>query len=161
MGVTLVGRFLGADGGQARFAADLNATVAWGDARYRELRALFTQAAPRLGIPAPPMPDPPPFRDPGITTVDLAGFGAVLFTGGFRPDYRSWLPWPEAFDEQGFPIQRNGASLVVPGLHFVGVHFLRTRASSILFGMGRDAAVVARSVAESLGGQGSGGGASS
>jgi putative flavoprotein involved in K+ transport len=34
--------------------------------------------------------------------------------------------------------------MVVPGLYFCGVHFLRTRKSSLLFGVGEDAAVVAQ-----------------
>ena len=37
MGVTLVGHFLGAENGQvARFAPDLAASVAWGDAWQRD-----------------------------------------------------------------------------------------------------------------------------
>jgi hypothetical protein len=32
----------------------------------------------------------------------------------------------------------------VPGLYFCGVHFLRTRRSSLLFGIGQDAAIIAR-----------------
>ena len=71
----------------------------------------------------------------------------MILTGGFRPDYRSWLPWPDAFDDLGFPIQRDGASTVVPGLSFVGVHFMRTRKSSLLIGVGEDAAVVADAIA--------------
>ena len=78
------------------------------------------------------------------------GFGAVVFAGGFRPDYSSWLPWPEAFDELGFPIQQDGGSTVIPGLYFVGVHFLRKRKSSLLVGVGEDAGIVAQHVAESL-----------
>jgi hypothetical protein len=42
----------------------------------------------------------------------------------------------------------DGASTVVAGLYFVGTHFLRTRKSSTLFGVGDDAAVVARTIAE-------------
>jgi hypothetical protein len=42
---------------------------------------------------------------------------------------------------------RNGESTAVPGLHFVGVHFLRKRKSSLLIGVGEDAAVVADSIA--------------
>jgi len=72
----------------------------------------------------------------------------VVFAGGFRPDFRSWLPWAEAFDDLGFPIQVDGASTVVDGLYFVGTHFLRTRKSSTLFGVGEDAAIVARAIAE-------------
>ncbi|HEX2410752.1 MAG TPA: hypothetical protein VHJ39_06270 [Solirubrobacteraceae bacterium] len=37
---------------------------------------------------------------------------------------------------------------MVDDLHFVGVHFLRTRKSSLLVGMGEDAAIVARKIAE-------------
>jgi putative flavoprotein involved in K+ transport len=37
----------------------------------------------------------------------------------------------------------------VPGLHFVGVHFLRKRKSSLLIGVGEDAAVVAGGIARS------------
>jgi putative flavoprotein involved in K+ transport len=36
---------------------------------------------------------------------------------------------------------------VVDGLYFVGVHFLRKRKSSLLIGVGEDAAVVARTIA--------------
>jgi putative flavoprotein involved in K+ transport len=59
------------------------------------------------------------------------------------------LPWPEAFDDLGFPLQRDGASSVVPGLYFAGVHFLRKRKSSLLVGVGEDAAIIARQIAGS------------
>ena len=147
MGVTLVGHFLGAAGDEARFAPDLAETVTWGDDRYRDLRELFRRTAAQRGLPPPEMPDPESFDGRAPEAVSLAGFGAVVFTGGFRPDYRSWLPWPEAFDELGFPIQQDGASTVVDGLYFVGVHFLRKRKSSILLGVGEDAAIVARAIA--------------
>ena len=54
----------------------------------------------------------------------------------------------DAFDEIGFPIQENGASKVVAGLYFCGVHFLRKRKSSLLIGVGEDAAIVANQAAE-------------
>ncbi len=149
-GVTLAGRFQGAGGAEARFAPNLSESVAWGDDRYRELRSLFGDVAARLGVQPPEMPDPEPFDDRAPETVSLKGFGAVVFTGGFRPDYRSWLPWPDAFDEVGFPIQQDGASTTVDGLYFVGVHFLRTRKSSILLGVGEDAAVVAGTIDTSM-----------
>jgi putative flavoprotein involved in K+ transport len=37
---------------------------------------------------------------------------------------------------------------VVDGLYFMGVHFLRKRKSSLLFGVGEAAAIVARTIAE-------------
>jgi len=83
--------------------------------------------------------------------VDLEGFGAAIFTTGFRPDYGPLVPWPDALDPAGFPVHHDGASLVVPGLSFVGVHFLRKRKSSLLMGVGEDAAIVATSIRSALG----------
>ena len=148
MGVTLVGHFLGVTGHTAHFAPDLAESVAWGDDRYRDLRDLFRRTADERGMQRPDMADPEPFDGRAPEAVLLDGFGAVVFTGGFRPDYRSWLPWPDAFDELGFPIQQDGVSSMVDGLYFVGVHFLRKRKSSILLGVGEDAAIVARTIAE-------------
>ncbi len=146
MGVTLTGRFLRAEGGTAVFAPDLAASIAWGDDRYRDLRGLFTRFAGERGIAAPEMPDPVQFVDPGPERVDLDGVGAVIFTGGFRPGYASWIRLPEAFDPMGFPIQVDGASTTWPGLHFVGAHFQRKRKSSVILGMGEDASIVARAI---------------
>ncbi len=147
LGITLVGHFLGSDDEEARFAPDLAESVAWGDARYRELAQIFRKTATEIGLPQPVLPDPQPFDGQAPEVVSLAGFGVVIFAGGFRPDYRSWMPWPAAFDELGFPVQVDGASTVVDGLYFVGVPFMRTRKSPLLLGVADDAAVVARAIA--------------
>jgi len=146
-GVTLLGHFLGATGRRASFADDLPASIAWGDERYVMLRDLFVQLADERGLARPDMPDPEPLRPETRTEIDLTGFAAVIFAGGFRPDYSSWVRLPEAFDEMGFPIQSEGASTVVPGLYFCGVHFLRTRKSSLFYGVGEDASLVAAAIA--------------
>jgi putative flavoprotein involved in K+ transport len=143
MGVNLLGRLAAVDGHHVRFADDLAESVAWGDARYADFGQLL---AAQLGGRAPHWPDPPPFRADTPVELNLRGFGAVIFTSGFRPDYAGWVRFP-AFDSMGFPITDDGASTVVPGLYFCGVHFLRTRGSSLWFGVGEDAAVVARAVA--------------
>jgi putative flavoprotein involved in K+ transport len=98
-----------------------------------------------------PIEDPEPFEADAPEELGLSDFGAVVFAGGFRPDYGSWLPWPEVFDAHGFPIHVDCGSTVVPGLYFVGVHFLRKRKSSLLGGVGEDAAMVAGRIA-ALGG---------
>jgi putative flavoprotein involved in K+ transport len=146
IGVTLVGHFRRAEGGRAHFACDLAASVAFGDQRYREIREKIATLCSARGIAMPEMPDPTPFDARAPENVDLAGFGAVIFTSGFRPDYSSWVHL-DAFDEMDFPIHRDGASTVVPGLYFCGVHFLRTRKSSLLVGVGEDATIVARKAA--------------
>jgi putative flavoprotein involved in K+ transport len=145
-GVTLVGHFLGAHDGRLHFASDLADSVAFGDARYAELRTLILDHCARNDIAAPELPDPPPFDATAPERVDLDGFGAILYTSGFRPDYASWMR-VDAFDRMGFPVHENGASPAVPGLYFCGVHFLRKRKSSLLMGVGEDAAIVARSIA--------------
>jgi putative flavoprotein involved in K+ transport len=148
MGVTLVGHFLGATDRGVRFAPDLGATVDWGDERFRQLMDLVRKMVAERGLPSPEIPEPDPFEPHAPEEIPLTGVGAVIFAGGFRPDYRSWMPWSEAFDELGFPIQQDGASTLVDGLYFVGVHFLRKRKSSLLLGVGEDAAIVARAIAE-------------
>lgn len=147
LGVTLTGRLIGASGRRARFATDLGASVAWGDERYVQLTGLVKKVVAERGMAMPDLGSPAPFDASMSEELDLAGFGAVIFAGGYRPDYKSWLPWPQAFDDLGFPIQREGSSTVIPGLHFVGVHFLRKRKSSLLFGVGEDATIVARTIA--------------
>lgn len=142
LGVRLVGHLLGVDGDRAQFADDLTDSVAFGDARYADVRHLLAE---RLGDGAPAMPDPEPFHHAAETEVDLRGFGAVVLTSGFRPDYTSWVELP-VFDELGFPVVDDDLATAVPGLFFCGVHFLRTRKSSLLFGVGDDARVVAASV---------------
>jgi putative flavoprotein involved in K+ transport len=146
-GVTLAGHFLGADGHEARFAADLSESVAWGDDRYRQLAELFRSFAKERGLDDPGLEEPPPFGDEGPERLDLRDVGVVIFASGFRPDYASWLQWPGAFDDLGFPIHQNGESVARPGIFFVGVHFLRKRKSALLVGVGEDAAIVARSTA--------------
>ncbi|MFZ0128309.1 MAG: NAD(P)-binding domain-containing protein [Candidatus Dormiibacterota bacterium] len=147
IGVTLLGHFLGTDGGTAQFAPDLAESVAFGDARYDEVRAAIRKWCELGGTPTPDIHDPPPFRAASPETLGLDGFGTVIFTCGFRPDYARWIHL-DAFDELGFPLHVNGSSTVAPGLHFCGVHFLRKRKSSLLLGVGEDAAIVAAAVAE-------------
>lgn len=145
-GVELTGRFLGAKDGVAQFADDLGASIAWGDERYVQINDVIYNTAKKMRLDVPELPSPGSFNPKTRTEIDLGTFGAALFTGGFRPDYRSWVPWPEAFDEEGFPLHNDGDSTVIDGLHFVGVHFLRTRKSALLCGVGEDAAIVANSV---------------
>jgi putative flavoprotein involved in K+ transport len=146
MGVQLLGRLAGVEGHRASFAGDLGDSVAFGDARYADVRKLLTEQLATKGSTAPELPDPPPFHADPPLELDLKGFGVVIFTSGFRPDYAHWVRFP-AFDAMGFPLTNNGASTVVPGLFFCGVHFLRKRKSSVLFGVGEDAAIVAQSIA--------------
>jgi len=146
-GVVLAGHFLGAADGRVQFAPDLHETVAVSDERHTQFMDLVRELVAARGLDDPGIEAPEPFEGDAPEELALADFGAVVFAGGFRPDYTSWLPWSEAFDELGFPLHADGASTVVPGLYFVGVHFLRKRKSSLLYGVGEDAALVADAIA--------------
>jgi len=146
LGVQLVGRLVAVSNGRAQFANDLMDSVAFGDARYLDIRRLLRDT---IGDAVPEMPDPPPFEARAASEIDLGGFAAVVFTSGFRPDYGGWVKFP-VFDERGFPIVNDALATAVPGLYFCGVHFLRKRRSSLLFGVGEDAAIVARTIAKTL-----------
>jgi cation diffusion facilitator CzcD-associated flavoprotein CzcO len=146
MGVTLLGHLAGVEGNRAYFSDDLAESVAFGDARYADLRQLFAAQLPAKGLKVPELPEPTAFHAEPPLELDLEGFGAVIFTSGFRPDYERWVRFP-AFDALGFPLADNGTSTAVPGLFFCGVHFLRKRKSALLFGVGEDAALVAQSLA--------------
>lgn len=145
-GVELVGRFMGCQGQIARFADDLEASNQFSNDRFNDIRNLFTATAEKIGEPVPEFCGETKLKGTPRTEIGLADYGAVLFTGGFRPGYDSLLPIGDAFDEHGFPFQTDGKSDVVPGLWFLGTHFLRTRGSSLLLGVGKDAEVVARAL---------------
>jgi len=109
---------------------------------------LVRKVVAERGLDTPELPQPGPIGEEGPEAIDLHDVGAVVFAGGFRPDYRSWVDIPDAFDAMGFPLQKEGTSTVVPGLYFIGVHFMRKRKSTLLVGVGEDATIVARAVAE-------------
>jgi putative flavoprotein involved in K+ transport len=69
----------------------------------------------------------------------------VVWCTGFAPDYR-WIALPVT-DEHGLPRHRRGVAIDQPGLYFVGLRFQYRLSSSLLGGVGRDAAYVAEQVA--------------
>jgi putative flavoprotein involved in K+ transport len=71
--------------------------------------------------------------------LDIAN---VIWCTGFRHDF-PWIDLP-GFDEHGQPRHNRGVSKDVPGLYFVGLEFQFALASASLWGVGRDAAYVAR-----------------
>lgn len=146
-GVKLVGHLRGVDHDRIRFAPDLAECVAYGDARYDALRQRVRDLCARSGTAAPEMPDPEPFDATAPDSIPIAAFAAIIFACGFRPDYARWIALSDAFDPFGFPLERDGASTVAAGLYFCGVHFMRKRKSSLLIGVGEDAAIVASAIA--------------
>ena len=69
----------------------------------------------------------------------------VIWCTGFEPGF-SWIDLP-AFDHEAEPMQRRGIVAAVPGLFFVGLHFLYALSSTMIHGVTRDAEHVAKAVA--------------
>jgi putative flavoprotein involved in K+ transport len=149
MGINLQGHFAGFEDGMAHFAADLAESVAFGDARYADIRELIAASCAQHGRRVPEMPPPPRFIAGPGKPLDLRDAGAVVFTCGYRPGYASWVSFPEAFDDLGFPVQKDGSSTIMRGLHFMGVPFQRKRKSATLLGVAEDAAVLAETIVAS------------
>ena len=62
----------------------------------------------------------------------------VIWCTGFHPGF-DWIDLP-VFDDHGQPRHRSGVVESEPGLYFVGLPFLHAMASSMIQGVGRDAA---------------------
>jgi putative flavoprotein involved in K+ transport len=143
-GAILLGRVEGIDGATVTIGDGLLDSLAAGDAFVTSLTKRIDDVAAAKGMttdpPEPVAEDEPP---PVLRSLDLpaAGISTILWANGFRPDH-SWIDGVEV-DEQGWPIQRDGVS-TVPGLYFVGVHWLRKRKSALFVGVGEDAELVVR-----------------
>jgi putative flavoprotein involved in K+ transport len=69
----------------------------------------------------------------------------IMWCTGFAPDYR-WIEMP-VLDESGYPRHRRGVVTDAPGLYFLGLRFQHRMTSSLVGGVGEDAAYVAEQVA--------------
>jgi len=80
--------------------------------------------------------------DDGGQPLDVAN---VIWCTGFHPGF-SWIDRP-VFDDHGEPRHDRGVVGGEPGLYFVGLHFLYAMSSTMIHGVGRDAAHLAREIA--------------
>jgi putative flavoprotein involved in K+ transport len=71
--------------------------------------------------------------------------GNVVWCTGFEPGF-SWIDLP-VFDPTGAPVHVRGVATAEPALNFLGLHFLYAMSSSMIHGVGRDAAFLADRIA--------------
>jgi putative flavoprotein involved in K+ transport len=69
----------------------------------------------------------------------------VIWCTGFKSDF-GWIALP-IFGDDGEPIHERGVVPTEPGLYFVGLFFLSSLTSSLVGGVGRDAAYLADQIA--------------
>lgn len=142
--VNVVGRLADIRGGEALFSGSLANAAMLSDLKMNRALEAFDVWASEAGVAglAPPerfaatrVPDCPTLR------LDLmkANISTVIWATGFQPDF-SWLHLP-VFDRKGRLSHQDGH--VAPGLYVLGLPFLRSRKSSLIDGVGADAAALA------------------
>ena len=72
----------------------------------------------------------------------------IIWSSGFHPGFE-WIDLP-VFDEHGAPKHSSGVAEGVPGFYFVGLPFLHAMSSSMIHGVGRDAARIVREISNRL-----------
>jgi putative flavoprotein involved in K+ transport len=143
-GVTLLGRIQDAQGSRITLAPDLKENLAKSDKFMADLLKRIDDYIEKSGLDVPPA-DLPKLRNgydaEVITGLDLqsAGITSVIWATGYKFDF-SLVRLP-ILDGDGYPIQKRGIT-DYPGLYFVGLPWLHTAKSGLLFGVGNDAAAI-------------------
>lgn len=149
-GAVLHGKVRGVEGSTVRFAQDVAGQVAFAEADFDvRFRPMFDAYAAAVGLDLPQEP-PDTGRGPvpeGEASVDLdaEGISAVVWATGYRLDF-SWLGLP-ILDDWGYPLHRRGVT-VQPGLYVIGLPWLHAEPSSVIPGVGADAAHLVREMVE-------------
>jgi putative flavoprotein involved in K+ transport len=148
-GVVLLGHLAGVTGSRLHLADDVEALLAAGDESVLAFTRAVDAYVDRSGLvaPAEPSPAPPASSETSpIRELDLdgAGIAAVIWATGFRRDF-GWIRLP-VLDDGGEPVHRRGVTRC-PGVYFLGLPWLHTLRSSVLCGVGDDAAHLAEHIA--------------
>ncbi len=143
-GVELHGRLLSAEGHRVRFADDLAATLDAIDEACRETLSRIDKHIEESGIVAPESEleayDWQPPRRPVDMDLQEAGVGSIVYGTGFHYDF-GWIDLPILGDRE-YPRYERGIT-ELPGLYFVGLHWLHTQGSGLFYQVARDAEYVA------------------
>jgi putative flavoprotein involved in K+ transport len=151
-GVTLLGRIQTASEGVMNVAPDLNKRLAYGDGSYRAFLEMVDAHVARHGLEMPEdtaahtvLPNPPCLIEP-VRHLDLraAGISTVIWATGYDYDF-GWIGVP-VLNTRGEPVHSQGIT-DVPGMYFLGLQWLASLRSSLLSGVGEDAARLADHIA--------------
>jgi putative flavoprotein involved in K+ transport len=143
IGVRLVGKFAGINGGKAQFSGSLRNNCALADLKLgRLLDGIDRWASTTLlddEFDAPHRFAPTALEESPLIGLDLARgeIRTIIWATGFRPDY-SWLDVP-VLDRKGRLQHDGGVVAGSPGLYAMGLPFLRRRKSSFIDGAADDA----------------------
>jgi putative flavoprotein involved in K+ transport len=160
LGVKLVGRLAGIQGGKAQLSGSLRNLCQLADLKQNRLLNTFDEWATENGVgeavepPYRPEPTRVEASPPLGLDFDRAGIRTIVWATGFRPDY-SWLDVP-VLDHKGNIHHDGGVVTGAPGLYVLGLPFLRRRKSSLMDGAGDDARDLSAHLAAHLGARSAG-----
>jgi putative flavoprotein involved in K+ transport len=147
-GVVLLGHIQSIQEDQITMAPDLKENLVKADKAEVDFVKQIDDYIENNGLDAPH--DTLPILNDGfaaeeILELDLktAGITSVIWATGFNFNF-GFVKFP-VFDEDGYPVQKRGVT-EYPGLYFIGLPFLQTIKSGLLFGVGDDAAYVAEHI---------------
>jgi putative flavoprotein involved in K+ transport len=149
-GVVLLGRLAGVENGIVELAGDLHDNLAAADQAEAEFIKSVDAYVARTEMTVPEDTLPAfhdGFAQPILTELDLkaAGITNMIWATGYCFDF-STIKLP-VVDGDGFPIQTRGVS-AYPGLFLVGLPWLHTAKSGLIYGVGEDASFIADRIAE-------------
>jgi putative flavoprotein involved in K+ transport len=116
--------------------AELQHGTPLGRATREELAAAGIELVPRLSGAQS--------GKPHLENGCILDVGSVIWATGYRPDY-SWVRLP-IFDEYGLPHHTRGVVREAPGLYFLGLIFQTALSSSLIGGVGTDAAYIVNQI---------------
>jgi putative flavoprotein involved in K+ transport len=142
-GLVVVGRVLGVSGATVTLGADANAILDEADQAYasfvRAARELVHNAGLEGELDDEERGDPPlaaTLEEHASLDLDREHITTILWATGYAYDY-GWVEVP-VLDDRGRPVQHRGGTQV-PGLFFLGLHWMHTFKSGLFSGVGDDA----------------------
>ena len=145
----MLGRLEGVENGIIKLGSDLHDNLAAGDRAEAEFTKAVDAYVAATGMSAPEETLPVlrnGFEQKILTELDLTASGVtnVIWATGYSFDF-SLVKLPVT-DHDGFPIQTRGAT-AYPGLFFVGLPWLHTAKSGLIYGLAEDARHIADRIA--------------
>ena len=146
-GLRLCGHLAGVSDGTLAWTDDLQETLRAGDRHYHAFSSEIDTHIARTRVDVPEGPDAEdtsvhigPLASTRTLDLNAEQVGSVIWATGYTLDF-GWIAIP-VFDASGMPQQRRGMTSV-PGLYFLGLHWMHKAKSSFLYGVGEDAAHIA------------------
>jgi putative flavoprotein involved in K+ transport len=145
-GVTVIGRVVGASGGNLVVQANANQVLDEADKAYTDFLLAarqFISNGTKVDLVEEEQAEPTQFpKVEEVDSLDLPreDIHTIIWATGYAYDF-GWVKIP-LFDERGRPIQQRGVT-PVPGLYFLGLHWMHTFKSGLFSGVGADAEFLA------------------